>query len=137
MTEASKKYVKYQGVPTGKPVFATMHDAEIKELAPTMNVKGGNRGGQVQAATTKLWDEAVKAGRDVYYKRLEEDMRAYVLHLCFRCYFVLMIIRDPANFVEMVNLTLTNIARSGNIDGELAIYVMVAYQKDNEVKVSQ
>jgi hypothetical protein len=50
---------------------------------------------------------------------------------------VLKIIRDPANFVEMVNLMLMNIAHSGNIDGELAIYVMVAYQKDNEVKVSQ
>jgi hypothetical protein len=74
MTKASKKYVKYQGVPMSKPVFVTMHDAEIKELAPTMNVKGGNHGGQVQATTMKLWDEAMKAGWDVYHKHLEEDM---------------------------------------------------------------
>ena len=74
MTEASKKYVKYQGVPTGKPVFAMMHEEDIKKLAPTMDVKGSNHGGQVQVATTKLWDEAVKAGQDVYYKCLEEDM---------------------------------------------------------------
>jgi hypothetical protein len=70
----TKKYIKYQGVLTGKPVFVMMHEADIKELAPTMNVKGGNCGGQVQAATTKLWDEVVKAGCDVYYKCLEEDM---------------------------------------------------------------
>ena len=93
MTEASKKYVKYQGAPTAKPVFVMMHEEDIMKMAPTMDVKGSNCGGQVQAATTKLWDEGVKSGQDVHYKHLEEDMQANIVHLCFNCYFVLMFIQ--------------------------------------------
>jgi hypothetical protein len=134
---ANVNMLRNQDGPSGKNVFKDINYTQIQALAPTMVVKGkgDNPGGQFNAAWTSLWKECQDKSQYERLAALEKRYASFAGPFLFFGFDFWC--RDPERAITEFNTSFNTLIRSGKLDGEIAVYVLVAYEKGGKVATSE